>query len=361
MTHRLNKKEVVFLALFFTLQFFWLTASFANSETSDRMDRDRSERDAAAAPAPAPAPTPTPTPTPTPASTIGGIDTIASLSITPPPDLALGGMGGDEAQLVFLKTEAALAQNSSGFDVGNDLGHQIKYCIVYPFLQDAGWPIPPSIGGDGDCEISTSTPPRLSVLKVVVNDDGGVGTISSFTLRVGASTVTSGTVYAFAPGTYQVSEATTTATVGTTTTQYVQTFSGACNSSGTVTLAQGDSKVCILTNNDAGPGTTVTPPPPPPSPGGGSTDVSPPPSGGGGGPGPSGGGGGGSPSPSPSGGGGGGSPSPTPPGIVLGTTTPNVPNTGTGGSASATFLALILSLTTTLLGATFLVRFRSIN
>ena len=37
---------------------------------------------------------------------------------------------------------------------------------------------------------------------------------------------------------------------------------------------------------------------------------------------------------------------------------PEVPNTGAGGSASAVILALILSLTTTLLGAAFLIRLR---
>ena len=224
--------------------------------------------------------------------------------------------------------------------------------------------------GQGECESTTPPPlgsPRLSVLKVVVNDDGGAGTTASFQLRVGTRSITSGTVYVLSAGTYQISEATTTVTVGTTTVQYVQSFSGDCNSSGQVTLSLGDSKVCVLTNNDAGPGTTGGNPPPPP-PGGGSTDTGP---GGGGTPPPSppsGGSccGGGSPSPSPSPSGGSGGSNPSPPGIVAGTTTPpymggyipEVPNTGAGGTANSVLLALVISLATTLAGAALLIRFR---
>src|SRR3989344_3650743 len=375
--YKLRAKEIGFLALFFALQFFWLTASFANSETSDRVDDrgDRGDRNAIVAPAP-PAPTPPPAPhppppppppspqatpalSPSPPRTIGMVPDIPSLSpsISPVPSVTTPREIIPDANnpSTLFQNIVAFADMGGDLDIEGDLGHQIKFCIVFPILQSAGIPVGQ---GKGECPISTSTPPssapRLSVLKVVVNDDGGVGTVSQFQLRLGSTNITSGVVYVLSACVYQISEATTTARVGTTTTQYVQTFSGACSSSGMVTLSQGDSKVCILTNNDAGPGAAVTPTPSPsPGPGGGSTDVSPSPSPGGGGSGPTtvGGGGGGPPS----GGGGGGSPSPTPtpPGIIAGVTTPpgmggyipEVPNTGAGGSASAVILALILSLT----------------
>ena len=101
----------------------------------------------------------------------------------------------------------------------------------------------------------------LTVIKNVVNDNGGNATASNFTLSVksGGSHVSgspaagsaTGTAYTLPPGTYVVSE-------DTPPTGYSQTgFSGDCNSSGSVTIANGDSKTCTITNDDESPTLTL--------------------------------------------------------------------------------------------------------
>ncbi len=109
----------------------------------------------------------------------------------------------------------------------------------------------------------TALPPpafaTLHVVKHVVNNNGGTAVASSFTLHVklsGADVTGSpavgvespGTSYALASGTYVVSE--------NTDASYAQSFSGACDPSGTVTLLAGDDKTCTITNTD------ISPPPP---------------------------------------------------------------------------------------------------
>lgn len=103
--------------------------------------------------------------------------------------------------------------------------------------------------------LPTCTPPpaTLHVVKQVVNDNGGNTTASSFSMHVkvsgtdvagspAAGTGTPGTLYSLAAGTYVVSE-----DIDAT---YGQTFSGDCDSSGSVTLASGEDKTCTITNND---------------------------------------------------------------------------------------------------------------
>ena len=104
-------------------------------------------------------------------------------------------------------------------------------------------------------------PATLHVVKQVINDNGGVSVASAFTLHVKLSgadvagspavgIVAPGTSYSLAAGTYVVSEDANAA--------YAQSFSGACNASGMVTLSAGDNVTCTITNNDiAG---VVTPP-----------------------------------------------------------------------------------------------------
>lgn len=105
---------------------------------------------------------------------------------------------------------------------------------------------------------STCTPPppgqgNLRVVKQVVNNSGGTAVASSFNLHVTLSgsevtgspavgTVAPGTLYTLNAGTYVVSE--------DANALYAQSFSGDCNSSGTVTLSAGDTKTCTITNDD---------------------------------------------------------------------------------------------------------------
>ena len=238
--------------------------------------------------------------------------------------------------------EPAVPDPSFGIDIGEspsgssgDLGAEIKYCVVFPILNDTEPPIP-----DFDVPpCPTDTPedaPRLTVIKNVVNDNGGFATVSDFDLFVDALRVLSGVAGVFSPGSYVVTEATTTVVSGTTTLQYAQSFGGDCDSSGNVSLAQGDDKTCTITNDDPGDSGDGEN-------GGGGDDGDG--DGGGGNGGDSGGG-----DDSGGGGGGGGGSS----GRVLGAATPDyiggadglpgVPNTGAGGDISGVLGVLIFSL-----------------
>ncbi len=97
-------------------------------------------------------------------------------------------------------------------------------------------------------------PPVLIVKKEVINDNGGVATASDFSIYVkqagtnvagspqaGSST---GTSYTLVPGSYSVGE------VSVITGYSLQNVGGDCDSTGAITLASGDVKTCIITNND---------------------------------------------------------------------------------------------------------------
>lgn len=133
-----------------------------------------------------------------------------------------------------------------------DLGAHIKYCIVFPLLNAMGGPMPTFDVPVCPPGTTPESAPRLTVVKTVINDNQGTARAEDFALRVNDVRVVSGVARVFYPGTYVVSEATTTVTVGTTTMTYTQTFSGECDSSGTVTLGLGDVKTCTVINDDPG-------------------------------------------------------------------------------------------------------------
>jgi uncharacterized repeat protein (TIGR01451 family) len=114
---------------------------------------------------------------------------------------------------------------------------------------------------NGDFGTSCITNGTLRVVKHVVNDNGGTLSAAGFTLHVKHAGVDvtgspkagseTGTDYLLAPDTYNVSE---NAVGG-----YDATFSGACDASGNVTVAAGQTRTCTITNNDrAEPGIKVT-------------------------------------------------------------------------------------------------------
>jgi cysteine-rich repeat protein len=87
--------------------------------------------------------------------------------------------------------------------------------------------------------------PKLTVTKIVVNNDGGIEQVASFALFVDGSSVTSGQENNFNAGAYTVSE---TPKIG-----YTGTIGGDCAANGSVTLAVGDVKTCTITNDDTAP------------------------------------------------------------------------------------------------------------
>ncbi len=98
--------------------------------------------------------------------------------------------------------------------------------------------------------------PTLTVIKRVINNNGGTAVAGAFTLHVkqagtdvlgspASGTVAPGKVYTLSVGTYVVSEALQSG--------YTATFSGDCDAAGTVTLTSGDEETCTVTNDDIAP------------------------------------------------------------------------------------------------------------
>jgi hypothetical protein len=95
-------------------------------------------------------------------------------------------------------------------------------------------------------------PAKLTVTKIVINDDGGTKQVSDFTLKVNNVQVISGEQNTFSPGKYVVLEVSDP--------MYRASFSGDCSSSGRISLRAGDVKTCIITNNDIRPKNDIHPP-----------------------------------------------------------------------------------------------------
>ena len=110
----------------------------------------------------------------------------------------------------------------------------------------------------GACDVGAYEyrPPTLTVIKRVVNNDGGTQTASDFNVhvRAGAADVagspqpgtTSGRTYTLVPGTYAVAE--------DKDETYGASFAGDCSATGVVALGEGQALACAITNNDKQPG-----------------------------------------------------------------------------------------------------------
>ncbi len=84
--------------------------------------------------------------------------------------------------------------------------------------------------------------PKLTITKVVINDNGGTKKVSNFPLFINDTQITSGAQNLLNVGSYTISE---TADSG-----YTSSITGDCTPNGSVTLVSGDVKSCTITNND---------------------------------------------------------------------------------------------------------------
>jgi hypothetical protein len=108
-----------------------------------------------------------------------------------------------------------------------------------------------AVGDNKTCTITNDDiQPKLTLVKVVVNDNGGTKTVSDFALNVSGSPVTSGIANALNAGSYTAGE---TQLAGYT----ASGWTGDCAADGSVTLAPGDDKTCTITNNDIQPELTL--------------------------------------------------------------------------------------------------------
>jgi SdrD B-like domain/Prealbumin-like fold domain len=102
-------------------------------------------------------------------------------------------------------------------------------------------------GGTVTCTITNDDQQAyITMVKVVINDNGGNAQPDDFDLTLEGNAVSSGVQVAVNPGTYTSAE--------TLVTGYSFTgFSGDCDANGNTTVELGESKTCTLTNNDIQP------------------------------------------------------------------------------------------------------------
>ncbi len=108
-----------------------------------------------------------------------------------------------------------------------------------------------SLGQNVTCTVTnTAIQPKLTITKVVNNDNGGTKVVADFPLTVSGTPITSGAQNGFNVGTYTVAE--------TSDPGYTAVISGDCDpTTGSVTLALADNKTCTITNNDITPTLTL--------------------------------------------------------------------------------------------------------
>jgi uncharacterized repeat protein (TIGR01451 family) len=137
-------------------------------------------------------------------------------------------------------------------------GGPAGYSLSYSGDCDANGNVSVALGESKTCTLTNNDQAAsLTVIKHVVNDNGGTAAASAWTMNVAGATPLTfagaespGTTNAVNPGSYTVTESGGPA-------GYALTYSGDCNSSGQVTVALGQSKTCTLTNNDQAASLTV--------------------------------------------------------------------------------------------------------
>lgn len=109
-----------------------------------------------------------------------------------------------------------------------------------------------AIGDTKSCTITNNdVAPTLTLVKTVINNNGGNNVVSDFTLKIDSTTVTSGVPIAVNAGTHTASEI---SLPGYTP----SAWGGDCDTNGSVTLNPGDAKTCTITNDDVAPTITLT-------------------------------------------------------------------------------------------------------
>ncbi|MDO8260678.1 MAG: ice-binding family protein [Candidatus Magasanikbacteria bacterium] len=102
---------------------------------------------------------------------------------------------------------------------------------------------------------TSSSVATITIVKNVINDNGGTKKIADFPLFVNTTPVVSGNTVVFPENVlYKITESNSTG--------YAQSFSGDCTAAGTINLIPGSTNYCILTNDDIGKPVIVAPVPP---------------------------------------------------------------------------------------------------
>ncbi|HSW37529.1 MAG TPA: hypothetical protein VLG37_04155 [Candidatus Saccharimonadales bacterium] len=171
-----------------------------------------------------------------------------NLSATPSDSQysTLSGAGGFASKTAQANVGYALAESTgpSGYSAGS------WNCNGGTFANNS---LTLAAGDNVTCSITNNDiAPRLTVTKVVTNNDGGTLQVSDFPLYVDNTQVTSGVEYtSFNAGTYTVSEVQQAG-------YNLDSITGNCSPNGSITMVVGGVYSCTLTNNDIPATITVT-------------------------------------------------------------------------------------------------------
>src|SRR3989344_3556543 len=152
---------------------------------------------------------------------------------------------GNSSTLEWSSTNATSCTASNGWSGARNLsGNE----VVSPLVTTTYTLACTGPGGSDSESVTvtvTETPPvapTLTVVKVVVNNNGGTKEVADFPLFIDGTSVVSWATTTVATGVRTVSE--------TNQTGYTSTIGGDCAANGTVTLVAGDVKKCTITNDD---------------------------------------------------------------------------------------------------------------
>jgi len=161
-------------------------------------------------------------------NTGGGTKSVSDFTLSVGPQTVVSGVPMTIKKGTYTVTETPKLSN---------------YRTTFSGACDASGNVTLANGDNKACTITNTYAPDpiITITKVVVNAGGGTKSVSDFTLSVGPQTVVSGVPMTIKKGTYTVTETPTLS-------DYTTTFSGACDASGKVTLANGDNKACTITN-----------------------------------------------------------------------------------------------------------------
>ncbi len=176
----------------------------------------------------------------------GGTASATDWTLSASGPTPISGAGGAESDVDAGKYDLSESGGPSGYTSGSWVcvgGTQIGASVTL------------ANGESATCTITNDDQAAtLTVIKHVVNDNGGNATADEWSIHVKASGSDvsgspqagdeSGTVYVLPAGTYGISES------GGPAGYSGPTFSGDCDSSGSITLKNGDSLTCTLTNDD---------------------------------------------------------------------------------------------------------------
>jgi len=193
--------------------------------------------------------------------TITNDDIAPQLTIVKDPTNDNGGNALPDNFLLTVGGNGVLSGVKNTYQANTPLALNETQLAGYTFVSITGDAKCPSVlggtitldeGDDITCTVTNNdVAPKLTLIKTVVNDNGGNKVVADFPLFISGTPATSGVAYD------QTANVQLTATETPQTGYTPSVWGGDCAANGTITLLPGDNKTCYITNDDIQPQLTV--------------------------------------------------------------------------------------------------------